>query len=310
MLENVHQKVRDERAFLSLLHELLLEGVGRLECDALSIRIPQLKGEMRVEAGMPFHLTPELFLQLSGTTVFELPEEVVTVGPGEVCLIPRGMPHRERISSSPERPFHNLVVLHRHDELFFHLAHEQPEHRPAGYLRSRLVGEGCAALLGLLNGAAELSRGRATAQRTGIKGFLMAYFSLFLSMLEQAKTGDHLEPFPVTRARQIVLALIHDPGLSVASVARELQLHPDYLSLLFRQATGHSLQAYISKNRFLRACELLRSSSLNMAQISQAAGFRDPSYFTRFFRQRQGVAPLAYRKAAGRKVETWRSGMH
>ncbi|HWL52038.1 MAG TPA: AraC family transcriptional regulator [Chthoniobacteraceae bacterium] len=305
MLENVHLEVRDESGFLRLLRDLLSQGVGRLECDALSIRIPQLKGEMRVEAGMPFHLAPELFVQLSGTTVFELPEEVLTVGPGEVCLIPRGMPHRERIFSSPERPFHNLVVLHGHDELFFHLAHERPDHRPKGYLRSRLVGDGCEGLLGLLNGAAELSRGPSPAQRTGIKGFLMAYFSLFLTMLEEAGNGEEREPFPVTRARQIVLASIHDPGLTVASVAREVQLHPDYLSLLFRQATRQSLQAYITRNRFLRACELLRSSALNMAQVSEAAGFRDPSYFTRFFRQRQGMTPLAYRRAAGRKVERW-----
>lgn len=148
------------------------------------------------------------------------------------------------------------------------------------------------------------SRSHSGVFQSGVRGFLQAYFSVFLSMLQEVKPGEPLEPYPVTRARQLVLAYLHDSELSVTWVAKRLQLHPDYLSLLFRKTTGHPLQTYITENRLHRACELLQTTPLNTAQVAEAVGLRDASYFTRFFRQRMNTTPLEFRKATRRKVET------
>ena len=305
MLANGHRKVADEGELVALLGEALRHHLTELEHRRLTIHIPHPKGGVPLGPDVPFHYTPELFIQLSGTTIFELPDETVTLGPGELCLIPRWMPHYERIYGTASRPFHNLVILHGQNELFFHLAHEE-EGRPAGYIRSCLEGEGCSTLLGLMNGAAEMPRSNPHTFTTAVNGFLLAYFSVFLSMLEEAREATPQEPYPVTRARQLVLAYVHDPKLSVNWVAERLQLHPDYLSLLFRQTIGHSLQTYITRARLQRACELLQSSSLNIAQVAEAVGFRDASYFTRFFRQRMNTTPMEFRRAT-RRAGTVRS---
>jgi len=41
---------------------------------------------------------------------------------------------------------------------------------------------------------------------------------------------------------------------------------------------------------------LLELPTLNIAEVSQAAGFRDPSYFTRIFHRWEGMTPLGYRR--------------
>ncbi len=293
--------LRDEATFLPFLHEILQESIQRIEAETLPIHLPKLRGEMRILPGMPFHLMPELFIQLSGKTIFSLPEENLTVRGGEFCLIPRGMPHREEVGPVGKHPFFNIVILHGDNELFFHIAHEVRRGCPSGWIRSHLTGEGCETLLHLLNGVTALARlNNESERKSGVRGFFLAYLSLFLATLKTAR--PEREPYPVTRARQIVLAFLYDPQLSVGSIARELQMHPDYLSQLFRTYTGQSLQAYISRHRCLRAAELLRATSLNIAQVSEAAGFRDASYFTRFFRTRMGATPLAYRKAAQQRV--------
>lgn len=45
----------------------------------------------------------------------------------------------------------------------------------------------------------------------------------------------------------------------------------------------------------MRACELLRHSSLNIAQTAAACGFVDASYFTRMFRVFTGKTLRAFR---------------
>lgn len=39
----------------------------------------------------------------------------------------------------------------------------------------------------------------------------------------------------------------------------------------------------------------LRYTAMPVAQIAYFLGFEDPAYFTRFFRQRSGLSPKAFR---------------
>ena len=40
--------------------------------------------------------TDDFFLVLSGRLVIDLPDGAVTLGPGELCVVPKGMQHRPR----------------------------------------------------------------------------------------------------------------------------------------------------------------------------------------------------------------------
>jgi AraC family transcriptional activator of pobA len=48
----------------------------------------------------------------------------------------------------------------------------------------------------------------------------------------------------------------------------------------------------------LEAKRQLRYTSASVSEIAYALGFEDPAYFTRFFSQRTGVSPRAFRSSA------------
>ncbi|MGA0845633.1 MAG: helix-turn-helix domain-containing protein [Luteolibacter sp.] len=43
-----------------------------------------------------------------------------------------------------------------------------------------------------------------------------------------------------------------------------------------------------------RACTLLDSSEMSVAEVAQEVGFRDPLHFTKTFRASVGTSPRAY----------------
>jgi len=283
-----------ETELRAFTQDVLRAWVCKLEAGEIAVRIPRLRGQLRLLPDMHFHLRAELFLQLSGKTSFEFPEEKMQVGPGEICIVPRGMPHKERVRAW-RGPFFNLVFGYNRGQVIFHTADETPRGRPRYLLRSHVQATPC--LTALLDEAGELSQSQSETRSAGLRGMMIAYFSLILAEMQGWTAPANPEPFKVTHARQLVIEQLANPKLSVAQLASQIQCSADYLSQIFRKATGIALAGYINENRLLRARELLELSTLNIAEVSQAAGFHDASYFTRLFRRWQGMTPRDYRRA-------------
>ncbi|ORC34711.1 hypothetical protein B4O97_12265 [Marispirochaeta aestuarii] len=84
--------------------------------------------------------------------------------------------------------------------------------------------------------------------------------------------------------------------LSVETIAGEAGHSPSHLSRLFRQELGTSILDFLTRLRIDEARRLLLSDvSMNIGQIAEAAGYRDPNYFSRVFRRETGVSPREYR---------------
>lgn len=83
---------------------------------------------------------------------------------------------------------------------------------------------------------------------------------------------------------------------SVAFYAKELHLPPKYLSEILLTVTGRSAKAIILDYILLEAKSLLRQTTISVQEISIWLGYDDFSYFTKVFRKKEGVTPLAYRK--------------
>lgn len=102
------------------------------------------------------------------------------------------------------------------------------------------------------------------------------------------------EPRPVTKARRIFDTRFHEP-LTIAGVAEELAIHPDYLRQLFSAWAGESPLRYLIRKRLESACDLLRLNQESSARIAEKVGIGNPYYFSRLFRNRFGVTPTRYR---------------
>ncbi|MCF0121290.1 MAG: AraC family transcriptional regulator [Oscillospiraceae bacterium] len=83
--------------------------------------------------------------------------------------------------------------------------------------------------------------------------------------------------------------------LTLDSLAREVFLSKSYLSSIFKQETGMSLTAYITKVRIEKSKKLLLENNVSLAVIAGQCGFKDQSYFTKVFKKEVGVSPKRFR---------------
>lgn len=83
--------------------------------------------------------------------------------------------------------------------------------------------------------------------------------------------------------------------LSLDSLAKEVFLSKSYLSSIFKQETGMSLTAYITRVRIEKSKKMLLEDNMSLAIIASQCGFKDQSYFTKVFKKETGVSPKKYR---------------
>ena len=83
--------------------------------------------------------------------------------------------------------------------------------------------------------------------------------------------------------------------VALEELARTAHLSPAHLSSIFREQMGLPPVAYHTHLRIRRACRLLESTALTIAETAHACGYDDPYHFSRVFRRETGVSPRLYR---------------
>jgi AraC family transcriptional regulator, transcriptional activator of pobA len=83
---------------------------------------------------------------------------------------------------------------------------------------------------------------------------------------------------------------------SASEVARFLGVSRSWLNQLVRQETTKNLTDHLRGRLILESKRLLAHSDLNVSEIAYQLGFEDPSYFTRLFRQVEGLSPREFRE--------------
>lgn len=92
------------------------------------------------------------------------------------------------------------------------------------------------------------------------------------------------------------IKLNYDSRITVEGIARSIGLQRNYLGTVFKEYTGHSIQAFLIKYRMNRACELLHHVHLSIGDIARSVGYEDPLLFSKLFKKMTGHSPSAYRK--------------
>lgn len=86
----------------------------------------------------------------------------------------------------------------------------------------------------------------------------------------------------------------YEKDLSLKKIAEHFHLNASYISQLIRSETGLTYTQYVTELRMNKAKELLKTTSLSLAEVSEAVGFNDYFYFIKKFKKEVGVTPGKY----------------
>ena len=112
---------------------------------------------------------------------------------------------------------------------------------------------------------------------------------------QSSGAGEQREERPIhgiTRYLQEHLA----EEVSLSVLAEEFHLSAQYISQLFKNEIGVGFLAYLTNIRMERAKQLLLSTSLSIAEVSEQSGYSDYRVFTKVFKKSEGITPFQYRR--------------
>jgi len=269
--------------------------IAALEKDRLCWHVPLSHALFEAHHGMQYHFKPELFVQLGGSTEFVTPDTSFSLEPGQICVVPKGVPHGETARDG-QKPFENVVVCYYNETVAIHIAHAGPNRRPMVDDICFFSSEYFPDLVEYLNRIAQLRSRPTEAAAKAIKGLLLAEFSLLQSIVEAEDATLFSDSDKVFRCQWLIRNNLQDPQLGVEMIAAELRCSPNYLSKLFHRSVGLRVVEYINRIRMQNAIEALRQTSLSVKEIAIACGYNDPNYFARVFRKATGHSPVDLRK--------------
>lgn len=87
-----------------------------------------------------------------------------------------------------------------------------------------------------------------------------------------------------------------DGVISLEQISKTIYMNKHYLSHLFKEKTGITLNEYLSNKVYERICNLLEGTSYSTERIALLCGFSSASSLTRFFKNKSGITPTKYRK--------------
>ena len=79
-------------------------------------------------------------------------------------------------------------------------------------------------------------------------------------------------------------------------LAERYYINKYYLTKIFKETYGSTINGYIIAKRITRAKQLLRFTDMTVDEIGNAVGMGDANYFSRTFRKVEGISPREYRK--------------
>ncbi len=139
----------------------------------------------------------------------------------------------------------------------------------------------------------------APGREAALRGLLAALLANVLRIAERpgARAGgnSHRQLELVARFREAIERRLRE-HLGIAAYARSLGVTESRLRRACLAAAGQPPIELIQRRMMVEAERQLRYTSMPVAQVAYHLGFEDPAYFTRFFTQRAGMSPRAFRR--------------
>lgn len=120
----------------------------------------------------------------------------------------------------------------------------------------------------------------------------------------QDQVGLPVTEEPLNNADEAFLGRFHaiidqeiaNSKLDVTLITKHLGISRSLLYNKIKEFTDMGIVDYINHRRITKAIDLLENTSYNITEISEKVGFSSPRYFSRVFKNQEGVSPSQFRK--------------
>lgn len=112
----------------------------------------------------------------------------------------------------------------------------------------------------------------------------------------QSSNVVHNENEIIRQAQQYIASHIREK-LSVPMVARQVDVSPSYLTVLFHKNLQISPGEYIRRIKLQESKQMIRENNMNFTQIAAALHYSTVHHFSRQFKDKFGITPTEYAKS-------------
>ncbi len=116
-----------------------------------------------------------------------------------------------------------------------------------------------------------------------------------IELVRSVTDFDKVEPTIVDEIKQLAEANLSG-DISVSDMAKRIGISMHYMCHLFKKKTGITIGDYKKELRITYAKKLLVDTDKKISEITGLCGFGSDSYFSKVFKEAEGVAPSAYRE--------------
>ena len=269
------------------------------EIEAQEIRSPLTDASWSVAAGPPPGATEGFILVAGSGAVMQGDEDPVAVAAPCIVWLPPGDPVEMRVSAGTRgmRLRISAVALARA------LGISETSSDLARVLNRPIFGLPVAPDVArrLLHTANELAReleDDKVASRQACLALLQVISIQLFRLVEPEPDRTVASPQAIVQNFMALVELHIRHHWRHADYARALGVSPDRLMTAVQRATGATPTEIVHHRLIENARQLLSGSSLQVAEVAQALGFRDPAYFNRFFVRHCGLPPGRFRSRA------------
>ena len=120
---------------------------------------------------------------------------------------------------------------------------------------------------------------------------------MFIDLIYESPKPDEFNSVSemVQKAKELIQNY-YSQGITLEETARKLFVSEEYLSTQFKKETGASFTETVRKYRIEKVKRLLLDTTLKLNQIAELAGYSDPKYMSRVFKEEVGMLPGEFRK--------------
>lgn len=129
-----------------------------------------------------------------------------------------------------------------------------------------------------------------------VHSYIHALLTELKVLYGQNKLIEQNAPFQITnQLRRLAHEKVKE-NLKVVDFARIMNVSPNHLNKSVKTITSKSVSYLIDEVKLIEIKYLLYQSNLSIREIAYEMGYSDSSYFTRFFRKREGISPTEFRQ--------------